>query len=286
MEQLITFKELHGTQRNLNDSQRSRISKKGRKLPWNVMKDLSIIAHPVTVSGWHRRYNLGIVYKRAEESVRAKQRKVVREFIIRLAKENPWGYGKLVGALKCLGIRTCRSTVRNVLKEANIDPSPTRGFRLKWKDFLTSNWSDMAAMDFFQIKVITLRGIVDFYVHFVIDIATREVTVTNVNSDWDETVMMQVGRQLIDYEDGFLKDKKYVIMDRDPLYTKEFRLLLKQNGCTPVRTSVRAPKMNNYAERFVRSIKEECLNKLIFISGESLRHAVSEYVEFYNHERP
>ena len=97
--------------------------------------------------------------------------------------------------------------------------------------------------------------------------------------------MKQIGRNVTDNVDGFLSDACYVILDRDPLYANAFRDLLKQAGVDVVRLPPRSPNLNAYAERFVRTIKESCLNRLIFFGEDSLRKAINEFVEFYHHER-
>jgi transposase InsO family protein len=97
--------------------------------------------------------------------------------------------------------------------------------------------------------------------------------------------MKQIGRNLTDPFDGFLAGMRYIILDRDPLYTGEFRELLRQAGVKIIRLPARSPNLNAYAERFVRTIKESCLNQMIFLGEKSLRRAVNEFVEYYHHER-
>ena len=97
--------------------------------------------------------------------------------------------------------------------------------------------------------------------------------------------MKQIGRNLTDSFDGFLTDVRYIILDRDPLYTDAFRNLLKQAGVNVVRLPPRSPNLNAYAERFVRTIKETCLDRMIFFSERSLKRAINDFLEYYHHER-
>ena len=101
------------------------------------------------------------------------------------------------------------------------------------------------------------------------------------NGEW----MKQIGRNLTDGLDGFLVDKHYLIFDRDPVFTKEFRTILKAAGVKPVVLPPKSPNLNAHAERFVRSIKEGCLNRIIFFGEKSLRRAITEFVEHYHRER-
>ena len=143
----------------------------------------------------------------------------------------------------------------------------------------------MAATDFFTVEVWTLRGLVTYYVMFVMRLETRTVHIAGVTTAPNGEFMKQVARNLADVEDGFLLSSEYLIMDRDKKYTKEFRLYLKREGVRPVRCPVRAPNCNAFAERFVRSIKDECLDRMILFGEASLRRALKEYDLHYHTER-
>jgi transposase InsO family protein len=122
-------------------------------------------------------------------------------------------------------------------------------------------------------------------VFFLIDLATRRIEIAGVTPGPNEAWMIQVGRNLTDSVDGFLADKKFVILDRDSKYSAAFRDLLKGSGVEVVRLPPRSPNLNAYAERFVRSIKDECLNRMIFFGERSLRKATREYAAHYHGER-
>jgi transposase InsO family protein len=143
----------------------------------------------------------------------------------------------------------------------------------------------MAATDFFTVEVWTPRGLVTYYVLFVMRLKTRSVHIAGVTTAPNGAYMKQVARNMTDVSDGFLLNSRYLIMDRDTKYTDDFRDYLDREGVKPVRCPVRAPNCNAFAERFVRSIKDECLDRMILFGEASLRRALREYVAHYHTER-
>jgi transposase InsO family protein len=211
---------------------------------------------------------------------------IIAELIVRMARENRgWGYTRIQGALYNIGYRVGRTTVANILKENGIDPAPERGKRTTWSQFLKAHWNVLAAADFFTIEVWGPRGLVTFYVFFVIELATRRIEIAGITPGPNEAWMMQIGRNLTDPIDGFLAEKELLILDRDSKYSSAFRGLLKNAGVQIVRLPPRSPNLNAYAERFVRSIKHECLNRMIFFGEPSLRKATREFAAHYHAER-
>jgi transposase InsO family protein len=170
------------------------------------------------------------------------------------------------------------------LKEHGIAPAPDRPS--SWRTFLRPHAAVIAAADFFTTEVWTACGLVTHYTLFVIDIATRRVhiagTTVNPNCAW----MSQVARNLADCVDGFLKGKRHLIVDRDALFSSPFQAILRSSGTKMVHTSIQAPNMNAFAERFVCSIKSECLDRMIFVGGDSLDRAIREFAIHYLAERP
>ena len=172
-----------------------------------------------------------------------------------MATENPsWGYTRLVGALGNLGHQVGRNTVKRVLLRHGLEPAPARGKRMPWKTFLRTHLGAIAAADFFSVEVLTLTGLVRYLVLFVIDLQTRRVQIGGVVRQAYGTWMTQVARNLTDGVDGFLIGKRYLIHDRDPLFTDEFRGVLVAAGVTCLRLPARSPDLNSVAERFVLSI--------------------------------
>jgi len=210
--------------------------------------------------------------------------RTIRELTLRMAKDNPdWGYTRIVGALTNVGHTVARTTVAKILKAAGIAPAPERP--TSWRTFLKAHAGTIAAADFFSVEVWTARGLVTHYVLFAIDLATRAVHIAGVTTNPDGAFMAQVARNLTDPFDGFLRGKKKFIVDRDTKFTEVFRKTLAGAGVETVMTAVRAPNMNAIAERFVKTIKDECLSKLVFFGEGMLRRAIAEFVEHYDTER-
>ena len=203
-----------------------------------------------------------------------------------MAKQNvTWGYTRIRDALNGLGHEIARSTVKRILKENGIEPAPERRKRTPWKTFLKAHWGAIAATDFFAVEVMTLRGLVRYSVLFVIDLRTRAVEIAGITCNPSAAWMNQIARNLTDCTDGFLRDARYLIMDRDPLFTSTFREILKGGGVKIVRLPRKSPNLNAYAERFVFSIKSECLGRLVPLGENHLRVAIREYLSHYHQER-
>lgn len=151
--------------------------------------------------------------------------------------------------------------------------------------FLRAHWEAIAATDFFTVEAWTLQGLTRFHVLFVIDLETRRVKIAGITDHPNGEWVTRVTRSLVDGFDGSLLKHRYLIHDRDPLFTSQFQSLLRSAGVEPVKLPARSPNLNAYAERFVRSIKEECLSKIIPIGERHLRLAVEEFAEHYHLER-
>ena len=207
--------------------------------------------------------------------------------MIRMARENPrWGYtpaSKVRSSTSAIELG--RTTIANVLKANGIDPAPERGKRTTWSQFLKTHWSVLAAADSFTVEVWAPRGLVTLYVFFVIELGTRRIDIAGITPNPNEPWMMQIGRNLIDPLDGSLAEKRFLILDRDSKFSEAFRNLLTDAGVEVVRLPYRSPNLNAYAERFVRSIKDECLSRMIFFGERSLRKATREYAAHYHRER-
>jgi transposase InsO family protein len=156
---------------------------------------------------------------------------------------------------------------------------------MSWKTFLKAHWGAIAATDFFSVEVLTRRGLVRYFVLFIIDLQTRRVEIAGIAQQLDGAWMKQIARNLTDVDDGFLKGARYLIHDRDPLFTEAFRGVLGSSGVRTAKLPARSPDLNAYAERFVRSIKSECLVQIIPLGERHLRTAVKEYTEHYHLER-
>jgi transposase InsO family protein len=188
----------------------------------------------------------------------------VESLVVRMAAENrDWGYRRIQGALSNLGHDLARSTIAEILKRRGIEPAPERKRKTTWKEFLSRHWEQIGAADFFTAEGRTRRGLHRIMVLFFIDLATRKVEIAGVASVANGLWMSQIGRNVTDAMEGVLRGERYLIHDRDPLFTREFVGLLEGIGVTSVPLPPRSPNLNAYAERFVRSIKESCLERMI-----------------------
>ncbi|MCP5041165.1 MAG: transposase family protein, partial [bacterium] len=195
-----------------------------------------------------------------------------------------WGYTRIRGGLKVLGIEVARSTIARILARNGIDPVPHRGMR--WADFIKAHLGHISAADFFTVEVLTALGLVRHHVLFFIDIATRRVHLAGIVHEPGAFWMKQQVLDLTDPVDGFLRDAKYLVLDRDPIFSKDVKERLKDEGVKVVTLPAKSPNLNAFAERFVLSIKSECLSKIIPLGERHLRFAVHEFIRHYHEERP
>jgi transposase InsO family protein len=203
-----------------------------------------------------------------------------------MATENrDWGYRRIQGALANLGHVVGRGTIANILKAHGLEPAPERNRKTTWKEFLVRHWDVLVAADFFSIEVWTRKGLTRYIVLFLMDLSTRRVHIAGIASRANGLWMAQVARNVTDDVDGFLRGKRYLIHDRDPLYTDEFLRILRDAGVESVKLPPQSPNLNAHAERFVRTIKESCLERMILFGEASLRKAISEFVAHYHLER-
>jgi transposase InsO family protein len=208
----------------------------------------------------------------------------IRQLVVRMAAENPtWGYTRIQGALTNVGHRVGRSTIRRIVKAAGLPPVPQRP--TSWQTFLRAHWGAIAGADFFTTEVWTWRGLVTYYTVFVIDLASRRVQTLGSTPHPEALFMQQIVRTLTMAPDGVVDLPNILVCDRDRKWSGDVRRRLRDAGIRVVLIPERAPNANAYAERFVRSIKEECLYRLIPIGERHFRRAVAEYVEHYHGER-
>ena len=211
--------------------------------------------------------------------------KAIREPIVRMARDNSsWGYLRIQGELKKLDHRVARTTIAKTLKDSGVPPTPERP--TSWSTFLKAHADVIAATDFFTVDVWTARGLVTHYVLFEIHHATRVVEIAGITTSPNNAFIAQVARNLTDSVDGFLRDKKFLVLDRDAKFTDQFRRILDDAGVNVVQTAYQAPDMNALAERFLGSVKRECLDRMILFGERHLRHSLGEYVAHYHEQRP
>jgi transposase InsO family protein len=248
---------------------------------------VATIVKPDTILAWHRKL-VAQKFDGSQQRQSPGHPKIDQELealIVRIARENrSWGYGRIVGALGNLGLTVSVQTVGNILKRHGIAPTPERKTTTTWKEFIHTHIDVLVATDFFTAEVWTLGGLVTYYMLFFIHLASRKVSVAGVTPHPNETWIMQVARNVTMEAWGFLSPGQYLIRDRDGKYCPAFQHIIDAAGVTRVPLPPRAPNLHAYAERWMRSVKEECLSRLILFGEASLWHALQEYVEHYHHE--
>jgi putative transposase len=269
------------------DDQRRRLAVKAKVLGRKTLTELDTLVMPDTLMNWHRK----LIAEKYDGSAkrrpgRPQVREEVQRQVVRMAKENrSWGYRRIQGALSHVGYKLAVSTIAEILRRHGIEPAPERSRKTSWKEFLAQHWGLIVAADFFSVEVWTWKGLKRFLVLFFIDLKTRQVEIAGISSAANGFWMSQVGRNATDAVDGILLGKRYLIHDRDPLFTAEFEQLLASMGVKSVKLPRQSPNLNAHAERFVRTIKESCLERLVLFGERSLRTAVREFTQHYLRER-
>ena len=273
-----------GTKRlHFTDNDRRRLAVRAYRVGRATLREMATIATPDTLLRWHRQ----LIARKWTYAQKASRRGVlleIRQLVVRMAAENPtWGYTRIQGALKNLAHRVGRSTIRRILKAAGLPPVPQRP--TSWQTFLRAHWGAIAGADFFTTEVWTWRGLVTYYTVFVIDLALRRVHVLGSTPHPSELFMGQMVRLVTAADDGVLVGHRLLICDRDRKWSRMVQQQLGDAGIRVVLTPARAPNANAHAERFVRSIKDECLGRMIPLGERHFRRAITEFVEHYHFER-
>ena len=255
-ESRVLREQLGDRRLRLTDDQRRRLAVKGKALGRKMLGQIAGIVTPDTILRWYRQ----LVARKYDGSTKRRPgrpptKKEVADLVVRMAQENTgWGYTRIRDALWHLGHELGRNTVKRILLAHGIEPAPERNRKTSWKTFIKAHLGELAAADFFTVEVLTLCGLVRYWVFFVMEVETRTVEIAGINRQPSGTWMNQIARNLTDTEDGFLQGIRYLIIDRDPLYTGAFREMLNGSGVEPLRLPARSPNLNAHAERFVLSI--------------------------------
>ena len=273
----------------LTDTERRRLAALAHPLGRKRLKAVATLVTPETLLRWYQR----LIAQKFDGSTqrqplgRPRVAEEVEQLVLRMAEENPtWGYRRIQGALGNLGHSIDKLTVRNILRRHHIEPAPQRRKGgMSWAQFLAMHWEVLAATDFFTVEVATWHGLVTYYVLVVMELATRRVQVAGITPHPTAAFMQQCARQLTDPFAGFLLGNRYLLHDRDTKFTQAFDTLLKDSGVEPVLLPPRSPNLNAYCERFVRSIKEEALNRMVILGERALYYAIQQYLAHYHTER-
>lgn len=244
----------------------------------------SFLVTPQTLLRWHRELvRRKWTYQHRHPAGRPPLAEEVRQLIVHMARENPrWGYLRIKGELQKLGIRASATVVRNLLRREGLDPAPRRD-GLTWREFLRQQAAGILACDFFTVETVWLKTI---YVLFFIELETRRVPVASVTTSPNGAWVTQQARNLTADLAEANRQIRFLIRDRDAKFTGSFDDAFRSDGAEVILTPVRAPRANAFAERFVRTVRTECLDWMLIQGRRHLHRVLVEYVDHYNEQRP
>ena len=236
-ENRVLREHLGGQRLRLSDDQRRRLAAKAKRLGRRLLAQVATIVTPETLLAWHRK----LIAQKYDASGcrppgRPRTREEIEALVVRVAQENRgWGYERIQGALSNLGHAVGRTTIADILPRHGIEPAPERNRKTTRKEFLSRHWELIVAADFFTVEVWTRCGLQRFFVLLFMELSTRKVEIAGIASAASGLWMSQIGRNLTDAADGILMGKRYLIHDRDPLFTTEFLELLANVGVKSVK---------------------------------------------------
>jgi len=272
----------------LTNPERISLAEIGKRLGRKALEEVAQIVRPETILGWHRK----LIARKFDGSKsrsavgRATTSQTIEDLVLQFARENrSWGYRRIVGALGNLGHEISHQTVANMLKRHGLAPAPEREKKTTWRDFIRSHTAVLAAVDFFTAEVWTVGGLMSYYVLVFMRVASRKVIIAGITTSPDSRWMEQMARNVTLADIGFLGGCRYLLHDRDAKFCAAFDAILEAVGIQAVTLPPRSPNLNAHLERWNRSVKEECLSKMIWFGEASLRQVLSNYVSHFHTER-
>jgi putative transposase len=274
----LTILQRQVARARFNDTDRAVLSSLAKLLPrdrWAVF-----LVTPATVMRWHRQLVRRHWTQRPEPKRPGLPDETV-ELVVRLGRENPrWGYMRIVGECAKLGVTVSATSVRNILRRRRLGPAPRRG--PSWLEFLHSQASGVLACDFFHVDTVGLQRL---YVLFFIELGRRQVFLAGVTAHPTGAWTVQQARNL-GVSLGEERRFKFLVRDRDAKFVDAFDEVFAADGVRVIKTPVRSPKANAYAERFVGTARRECLDWTLVFGPQHLERVMAEFVAHYNQARP
>ena len=273
-----------GKRVNVTASEKQQLIKYGLPLNGSIRYFLSIVCY----STFRKWVTNGVVAnpKNKTNRGRKKTKQEIRDLVVKLAKENHWGYTRILGELKKLRIKSLsRNTVKNILIENGIDPMPIRS-KDTWNNFVDRHFKTLWACDFFTKTVWTSLGPRTFYALFFINIHTRKVRIAGITKNPTREWVNKKAETLESFFDTNENSEKILIRDGDGKFSKGFDEILKNFDVKVRKIPYRSPNLNPYAEGWVSLVKRECLNYFFVFGEKHFRYLVKEYLEYYNTVRP
>ena len=265
--------------------EKNRLVRFAQKLGGKVLRQLTTIVAPDTLLGWIRAEKKNGKKQPAKRG-RRRTPEQIRRLILKLAKENQWGYTRILGELKKLGVRSIsKNTVKRILKDAGYDPGPKRG-EGTWDEFLKQHAASLWQCDFFSKRILTLKGIREVFVLAFLNVKTRQVILSTATLHPNETWVVAQAESFVKQARGNGLSITYVQRDRDRKFTKSFDAKFKSLRVKMKPGAFRAPNTNAFVERFIQSIGQECLDRFVIFGEQHMDHVCQEYLAHYHEERP
>ena len=266
----------------LTQADRALLAAFSRMLPRQAWRRSAFVT-PATLLRWHRE----LVARRWTYPHRRPGRPAtpteVRQLVVQLARENPgWGYRRIQGEVVGLGVKLAASTVWTILQEAGIDPAPKR-LETKWPEFLRRQAASILECDFLTVDTLLLKR---FYVLFFVELATRRVWLAGITTSPDGRWVTQQARNLLMRLDDEDIRPRFLIRDRDSKFARDFDEVFRSQGMRVIKAPVRAPKARAHGERWVGTVRRECLDRILIVGRRHLQHVLTAYVAHYNEHRP
>jgi putative transposase len=247
------------------------------RISWSLF-----LVTPATLLRWHRRL-VARQWTYARRPGRPPINAEVHRLIVQFARENPrWGYQRLVGELKGLGIVVSANTVKNVLRKVQIGPAGTRRGP-SWREFLRTHANSVVAVDFFTVDTVWLQRL---YVLFFIELGSRRVRLAGCTAHPDAAWVTQQARQVAWTLGERIEPVRFLIRDHDAKFTTTFDTVFESQNTRIIRTPIQVPEANGIAERFVRTVRTECLDWLLIVNARHLERALAVFIDHYNTWRP
>jgi len=272
----------------LTDDERWALMKAALAMGRKLMRKVVTIVKPETILAWQRRLEQpkwDYLRRRCRGPGRPRTPADFEALVCRMARENTWGYKRISGELKKLGIELSKSCIAGILRRNGLPPAPERK-GLTWREFLARHSDVLLCADLFTKKVWTLRGLRRAFVLVVMHVRSRTILLAQVTYSPHAGWMAQQARNTLMVCDDLGIRRRFLIHDRDKCLAEDFDGILRSSGVKPVPTPYHAPNANAYAERWIRGARQECLNHLSLSGIESLRRVMWAFRRFHNSHRP
>ncbi|MBS0208873.1 MAG: transposase [Planctomycetes bacterium] len=281
-QEALTYRELCPKHYRLSPRQRQRILKYGLPLGPRI-KDVITIVSPRTFARWASGETKSV--GKSARTGRPRTAAETVQLILRLARETGWGYTRILGELKKLGIRKlARSTVINVLRAGGFDPGPKRG-EGTWSEFIERHAATLWQCDFFSKKVWTPTGLVPYFLLVLLHVGSRRVFVSSPTANPDSAWVTQQARNFLLHAENS-QPPTILMRDHDAKFSGSFDAVFASESIQVMPVGPRAPNMNAFVERWIQSVQQECLDHFVILGERHLHHLVTEYIRYYHAHRP